>query len=498
MTADPHQADDPVDSGRPDLASLTGLRSGKRSYYREYRESDERLARAVRAMDSISRALVRTVEGPRGLLEEVARTASAHLSAHWTLLSLADGQLPGARPRFVVVDSERQVVADDDLPSVVRRELGSLRAGHQAPVVDTRGWVRVPMNLEGAGVGGIALLHGLPSDPEPGDLSVLRILANQAAVSLHTSEQFQAGTALHRRAQRLHDETAAQARDLAERTAALRRARDRLVVADQWLIVDEERHRIARELHDTVAQQVLTVGMTVDLAERDAAQWQEQHGASTAPIRQQLRVARDLSRDVVDQLRQAIYALNQRRDDTVRSLPELLSELVRQHDGKVSVRLRVRGTEIALPESVRHELTRAVGEALFNVKVHSGATRALVRVTYRPDLMIVSVADDGLGDPAQLRRVLRVTSAATGDGRHRGLANLQARITSTGGDLRFRRSRMGGVEVQMRLPLPLPDALQPGLIEHLLEPQPVTGETTSTMLVTGTLRARPHHVRSRS
>ncbi|NYJ76021.1 MadS family sensor histidine kinase [Allobranchiibius huperziae] len=497
MTADPHRAED-VDTRRPDLASLTGLRSGKRSYYREYRESDERLARAVRAMDSISRALVRTVEGPRGLLEEVARTASAHLSAQWTLLSLADGQLPGARPRFVVVDSERRVVEDEELPAGVRRELGSLRAGHQAPVIDTRGWVRVPMNLEGATVGGIALLHGLPSDPEPGDLSVLRILANQAAVSLHTSEQFQAGTALHRRAQRLHDETAAQARDLAERTAALRRAQDRLVVADQWLIVDEERHRIARELHDTVAQQVLTVGMTVDLAERDAAQWQEQHGASTAPIRQQLRVARDLSRDVVDQLRQAIYALSQHRDDTVRSLPELLSELVRQHDGKVSVRLRVHGTEIALPESVRHELTRAVGEALFNVKVHSGATRAVVRVNYRPDLVIVSVADDGHGDPAQLRRVLRVTMAATGDGRHRGLANLHARITSTGGDLRFRRSRMGGVEVQMRLPLPLPDALDPGLIGHLLDPPPVTDQATPTMLVTGTVRALSHRVRSRS
>ena len=64
---------------RPDLATLTGVRSGKTSYYRAYVRSDERMQRAVRAMDSISRALVRTVEGPRGLLEEVARAAAAHL-----------------------------------------------------------------------------------------------------------------------------------------------------------------------------------------------------------------------------------------------------------------------------------------------------------------------------------------------------------------------------------------------------------------------------------
>ena len=99
-----------VDDGgrsRPDLATLTGVRSGKRSYYRAYVRSDERMAAAVRAMDSISRALVRTVEGPRGLLEEVARAAAAHLEARWTVLALADGHLRGARPRFLAVRRHR-------------------------------------------------------------------------------------------------------------------------------------------------------------------------------------------------------------------------------------------------------------------------------------------------------------------------------------------------------------------------------------------------------
>ena len=63
----------------PDLALLTGVRSGKRSYYREFIRTDERMQRTVRALDSISRALVRTVEGPRSLLEEVARTAARDL-----------------------------------------------------------------------------------------------------------------------------------------------------------------------------------------------------------------------------------------------------------------------------------------------------------------------------------------------------------------------------------------------------------------------------------
>ncbi|MFP5336170.1 MAG: sensor histidine kinase, partial [Actinomycetes bacterium] len=65
-----------IDGQGPDLVALTGVRSGKGSYYRAYLRSNERIQRAVRAMDSISRALVRTIEGPRGLLEEVTRAGA--------------------------------------------------------------------------------------------------------------------------------------------------------------------------------------------------------------------------------------------------------------------------------------------------------------------------------------------------------------------------------------------------------------------------------------
>src|SRR5918997_1394040 len=112
------------------------------------------------------------------------------------------------------------------------------------------------MSLSGQQVGSLVGLHGPELDPEPGDLSVLRILANQAAVSLHTSEQYHAGVALHRRATRLYDEVRAHERDLEARTEELRRAEHQLVLATQRELIDAERHRIARELHDTVAQYV--------------------------------------------------------------------------------------------------------------------------------------------------------------------------------------------------------------------------------------------------
>lgn len=446
-----------------DLATLTGVRSGKRSYYRAYVRSDERMQRAVRAMDSISRGLVSTVEGPRGLLEQVARAAAEHLDAAWLILGLADGQLPGARPRFLVVDGTRGALVDDetDLPSGVRRELGAIRAGHATRTPRDDSWVRVPMTLAGDPIGSLVGLHGLDVEPEPGDLSVLRILANEAAVALHTSEQYQAGLALHRRAQRLYDETAAQARDLAERTRELRQVEERLLVAHQRELLDHERHRIARELHDSVTQYVLSAGMAVEVARGMAAD----EGRSV--IEERLTTAKELSAQAVDQLRRAIYALHQPQRDVVRSLPELLQEVAEHHRPHLVVGVRVDGTVEDLTADADHEIARAVGEALFNVATHAGASRAVVRLRYRPDELFVSVADDGTGDPSELARRLRLERGPSVDGRHRGLVNIECRITELGGSIAFRRARIGGVRVEMRIPLPL-DAQRPGIIAGLV------------------------------
>lgn len=456
-------------AGSPDLATLTGVRSGKSSYYRAYVRSDERMQRAVRAMDSISRAVVRTLEGPRGLLEEVVRAAAEHLEAEWTLLALADGHLRGARPRFLVLGPadgpHRQPTTDDTaLPPMVRRELGAIRAGHAVRGHEDGRWVRVPMTLEGRPIGCLVGLHGLDLDPEPGDLSVLRILANQAAVSLHTSEQYQAGVALHRRAQLLYDEARAHERDLEARTAELRRVEDRLVLAHQRELIDTERHRIARELHDSVAQFVLSAGMAVEVARGEA----ESLGEAAASISTRLGTAKELSQQAVDQLRRAIYALHRTPSDTVVPLPELLREVAAHHRPHLAVQVRIEGEALPLPAHAGHEVARAVGEALFNVAVHARAERSVVRLRYRPDQVVVTVADDGQGDPTELSRLLRLERGRSGDGSHRGLANIESRIVELGGSVAFRRARIGGVRVELRIPYPLAPREQPGIIDQLV------------------------------
>lgn len=439
----------------PDLAALTGVRSSKQSYYREYRRTNERMQRAVRAMDSISRALVRTVEGPRGLIEEVVRAAAEHLQSRWLLLGLADGSLVAARPRYLAIGPNGQLIDEDRLlPAEMRRELGALRAGStRRQMVGQRGWVRVPMTLDGDVVGGLVGLHRLDSDPEAADLSVLRILANQAAVSMHTSQQYQASLALRRHAQQLHDEATQQAHGLTQRDAELRRAEKRLVVARQRELLDAERHRIARELHDSVTQYVLSAGMAVDLSRRDIAEMR----TADQDVVDRLDDAKELTRLAVEQLRSAIYALHHGggEGEDVSGLPELLSEVAIQHRQHLAVSLRVEGQPFPLGSTVEHALARVAGEALFNASVHAAGSRAIIRLSYTDTLVRLWVSDNGTSDPAQLRRMLRLRMACDGDGRHNGLVNMASRAAELGGTFALRRARLGGLRVEVRVPWPL-------------------------------------------
>jgi C4-dicarboxylate-specific signal transduction histidine kinase len=71
----------------------------------------------------------------------------------------------------------------------------------------------------------------------------------------------------------------------------------------------------------------------------------------------------------------------------------------------------------------------------------------------------ISVSDNGTGDPAQLRRALRLSSGGDLSGLHRGLANMLDMSEDLGGTLSIRHSRAGGVLLRLDIPLPLPGAL---------------------------------------
>ena len=91
------------------FSRLTGVRSGKQSYYAELKRTKARLTSAVQALEGISAALVRTHDDPRTLLEEVLRAAAGHLRSGWTMIALHDCVLATQTSRFLAVGPEGHV-----------------------------------------------------------------------------------------------------------------------------------------------------------------------------------------------------------------------------------------------------------------------------------------------------------------------------------------------------------------------------------------------------
>jgi signal transduction histidine kinase len=423
----------PKTSRRPDLEALTGLRSGKPHYYPEYRIAAERLRRVILALERISGALVRTMEGSEALVRAVVDAAAEHLSADWVVFALVEGELPDVRPRHLVRGP------DDETPPHVQEHVEQVRTAGPDGTHDEhqrRHHLHVPIRLDGRVVGGFAAWTPHEREIEDTDHSVLRILAGQTAAALQNC-------ALLDHSARLHARTAHQAADLKARNDQLVATQAELGAARQREVLDDERHRIARELHDSVTQYALSAGMHIELVRSEI---------DDDRLRNQLDTAKDLTRRAVEQLRSAIYALSDEHAEG-EDLPSMLRRLSGVHmPDELSVEVRIGGKPVALPPECEQSLFRIAGEALFNTAVHGEASRAVVRLAYSCHAVRLTVSDDGVGRPEEVRRSLRAASA-TPSGDHRGLVNMQARARELGGTLAFRRARLGGLQVQVEIPV---------------------------------------------
>ncbi|GAA1886501.1 MadS family sensor histidine kinase [Williamsia serinedens] len=418
-----------------DLTRLTGLRTGKSTFYTQYRGATERLQRTVSSLGLIAEALVRTSEGPERLICSVVEAARVHLEARWTVFALADGEFVDAGPRRLVLgpDGTPFLVGDVEgppLPEDVLDRLDRIRRSEvDAEVVATAGSVCVPLALDGRHVGALAAWTQRPLDAT--DVSVVSILASQTAVALHNSAVL--------------EHVRRTAVDLECRNAELVATQRELGAAQRNRVLDEERHRMARELHDSVTQAVLSAGMQIEVCRSDIPDDER---------RDRLDVAKDLTRRAVDQLRSAIYALEHAADDKKSALPDMLARLGVVHmPGDLEVTVEVTGTPVELPGDLDHALLRVAGEALFNTAVHADATHARVQLGYEHDRVRLAVDDDGSGEPGALRSMLAVSSRRDIGGLHRGLANMAGRVADVGGEFRVRRSRLGGVRVVATIPI---------------------------------------------
>jgi ligand-binding sensor domain-containing protein/signal transduction histidine kinase len=201
-----------------------------------------------------------------------------------------------------------------------------------------------------------------------------------------------------------------------------------------------ERNRMAREIHDTLAQGFVGVSTQLELTAHHLAQ------SNVTEASQQVDRTRALVREGLADARRSIWDL--RNTGTQATLPSRLTNLVEQSStGHLKTVVSIGGTYRALAPSLENEVFRIAQEAMANVVRHSQATHATVALRYDPNELTLSIIDNGIGfQPADL------TLSARG---HFGIQGMRERSDQIGGTLNVESTPGGGSKVTLCAPLPI-------------------------------------------
>jgi len=212
-----------------------------------------------------------------------------------------------------------------------------------------------------------------------------------------------------------------------------------LLQARQELATLEERNRLARDLHDSVKQQVFATTMNLGAAE---TLWERDPEAARQKVAQALAISRTAQQELSGLIHE-LRPVTLEGKELIAALREHVTWWSRQTGIAAGVVVQGEG---ALPLDVEQAYFRIAQEALANVAKHSEASRVEVTLSCSGDNVILEVRDDGHGF---------VLPAAQGQGM--GLRSMRERVEALGGDLRVESAPGEGTCVTARCGLePVP------------------------------------------
>ena len=199
-----------------------------------------------------------------------------------------------------------------------------------------------------------------------------------------------------------------------------------------------ERNRIAREIHDTLAQGYVGISVQLEVL-AELLRLKKPEEAS-----KHLDLTRNYVREGLADARQSIWALRSQDSGEI-TLPVRLRRMTEAEDGHgLEARFSVFGAFRPMPPGTEREFLRVAQEAIHNVKKHAGAKQLLVQLEYGRDGVSLEVRDDGSGFAAQHEPQ---------PGRF-GLTGMRERAASIGGTLEVTSEPGAGTTVRLRAAAP--------------------------------------------
>ncbi|HPH97313.1 MAG TPA: sensor histidine kinase [Anaerolineaceae bacterium] len=233
---------------------------------------------------------------------------------------------------------------------------------------------------------------------------------------------------------RLNDKTEDEIGQLAQDLNQMADELRSLMQTRQELAALEERNRLARDLHDSVKQQVFAISMNLAAAQTLFERKPEE-------ARKRLDMALGISRQSQQELTTLIQTLRP-VELTRQGLPQAIKEMLASWEKQsgVAVVSQIQN-EASLPAAIEQALFRMVQEALSNISRHSGASAVSVTFQAQSGQVSLQISDNGHGfDASQPSRGL-------------GLHSMQERVQSVGGSLAI-ESSSNGTRLNVIVPLP--------------------------------------------
>lgn len=221
------------------------------------------------------------------------------------------------------------------------------------------------------------------------------------------------------------------------RTAQLRQLSSRLMAMQ-----DDERRRIARELHDSAGQYLAGIHMNLQALLREAS-------SLSATDRERVADSVTLSEQCMSEIRTISYLLHPPLLDEV----GLASAIYWYVDGfsqrsGIKVELQIEEGIGELSDELKNTLFRVVQQSLANIHRHSGSVVAQVRINVDAESLIAEICDEGRGIPEETLQGFHDGTRLPGV----GIAGMRERIRDMGGHFEV-RSGVTGTTIAVRMPL---------------------------------------------
>jgi signal transduction histidine kinase len=217
------------------------------------------------------------------------------------------------------------------------------------------------------------------------------------------------------------------------------RLRKEVARLEQQRVLEQERLRIAHDIHDDLGARVTQISLFSAMAQNNQA--------FPAKARENFDQISRMSRELVSALYETVWAVNP-ENDNLDALGNFLCQMVNQLCDQRQLRCRLHVVElpsdVQISSATRHNVTMAVKEAVHNVIKHAKATELTVRIELSGRLLTVVVQDDGCGfDPG---------AESVGN----GLTNMKRRLENIGGTCRVQSEPGKGTKVNLGLALKSP------------------------------------------